>query len=167
MRNTILRLAPSCATAAIRSGEISLTIKDSARFEYMRMCIGQLRPWFERMEWEVFEAEGGAAFVTTDSPVSLYNPKILPPAEAGLALAGTMVLFPLSSRYVLVMRHYEGPTDPLAVLPEPSNENRPLSITRGEVWNRELVDNFNWKMAQLSDEFVVARSKEILEACAT
>ena len=106
---------------------MSLTIKDFARFEYMRMMIGEASPWFGRMEWEVFEADSSAAFVTTDSPVSLYNPKILPLAEARLALAGTMVFFPLSSRYALVMRHPEVRTNPdmgsLAVLPEPPEED--------------------------------------------
>jgi hypothetical protein len=165
MRNTILKVAPSHASAAIRSGEILLTIKDSARFDYIRMCNGQLHPWFGQMEWEIFEAESGAAFVTTDSPVSLFNPKIRPPDEAGLALAGTMVFFPLSSRYVLLMRHPEGRIDPLAVLPDPPSKDRPLSIESGRVWSREVVDNFNWKMVKLSDQLVVAESKGVLEAC--
>lgn len=171
LRATILRLASRDAAAAIRSGRFLLTIKDSARFDYLRNAIGALRPWFERMEWEVFEAESGAAFVTTDSPVSLYHPKILPPEEAGLALAGTMVFFPLSSRYALVMRHPEVLSGPdigsLAALSEPPDENGQISLTHGEVWSREVVDSFNWKMVQLSDRLIVAQSKGVLEACAT
>ncbi len=171
VRNTILKRAPSHASTAIRSGEILLTIKDAARFECMHILFGQLRPWFERMEWEVFEAESDAAFVTTDSPVSLYNPKILPPAEAGLALAGTMVFFPLSSRYALVMRHSEVRTSPdigsLATLPKPPDEDGQISLTHGVVWSREVVDSFNWKMARLSEQLIVARGKDVLQACAT
>ena len=169
MRDTIFRLAPPYATAAIRGGEVLLTIKDSARFDYMRMVIGKLHPWFGRMEWEVFEAESGAAFVTTDSPVSLYNPMTLPPAEAGLALVGTIVFFPLGSRHALLMRHPEFRTDPdasaLAVLPEPPVEDGHISITHGTVWTANVVNNFNWKMVQLSDRLVIAESKEVLEAC--
>lgn len=169
MRNTILQLAPPDAAAAIRAGEFLLTIKDSARFDYMRMITGTLNPWFGRMEWEVFEAERGAAFVTTDSPVSLYNAKAPPPAEPGLALAGTIVFFPLSSRYALLMRHPEIRTDPdiprLAVLPEPPPEDGRLSITHGAVWSTKVVNNFNWKMVQLSDRLIVGESKEVLEAC--
>lgn len=40
MRATILRLAPPDAVSAIQSGEVLLTMKDSARFDYMRMIIG-------------------------------------------------------------------------------------------------------------------------------
>ncbi len=169
MRNTILRLAPPDAAAAIRGGEVLLTIKDSARFDYMRMVIGKLHPWFGRMEWEVFEAESGAAFVTTDSPVSLYNPMAPPPAEPGLALVGTIVFFPLSSRHALLMRHPEFRTDPdvspLAALPEPPVEDGHIAITHGAVWSPDVVNNFNWKMAQLSDRLVVGEKKEVLEVC--
>jgi len=50
------------------------------------------------MEWEIVESEVGSSFITADSPVSFYNPACLPPAEAGIGLAGTIVFFPLSSR---------------------------------------------------------------------
>lgn len=169
MRETLLRLAPPDAAAEIHAGKVLLTIKDSARFEYMRTLIGKLHPWFGRMEWEVFEAEEGAAFITTDSPVSLYNPKAPPPAEPGLALAGTIVFFPLSSRYALLMRHPEFRTDadisPLAVFPEPLVEDGQLSITHGVVWSKDVVNNFNWTMVQLSDRLVVGESKGVLDAC--
>ena len=169
MRNAILRLAPPDAAAAIRAGEFLLTIKDSARFDYMRMVIGKLHPWFGRMEWEVFEAEEGAAFITTDSPVSLYNTKAPPPAEPGLALAGTMVFFPLSSRYALLMRYPEYRTDsdisPLTVFPEPPVEDGQLSVTHGVVWSKDVVNNFNWKMVQLSDRLIVGESKGVMDAC--
>ena len=169
MRATILRLAPADAVSAIQSGEVLLTMKDSARFDYMRMIIGELYPWFGRMEWEVFEAESGSAFITTDSPVSLYNSEVPPPAEAGLALAGTFVFFPLSSNYALLMRHPEYRKDSnvsaMTVLPDPPNVDSQLSITHGVVWNQRIVYNFNWKMMQLSDRLIVGESKDILEAC--
>ena len=171
MRSVILRLAPPDARKAITAGEVILTIKDSARFDYMRMSVGKLHPWFGRMEWEVFAAEPGAAFVTTDSPVSFYNSRTPSPAEPGLALAGTMVFFPLSSRHALIMRHSEyqeqESTSPLDVLPEPKLEDGVISMTHGTVWTKEVVDNFNWKMVQLSRQLVVAKSKEVLEVCVT
>jgi len=169
MRATILRLAPPDAAAEIHAGKVLLTMKDSARFDYMRMIIGELHPWFGRMEWEIFEAESGSAFVTTDSPVSLYNPEIPPPAEPGLALARTFVFFPLSSRYALLMRHPEFRTDSdisaVTVLPDPPDEDSKLSIIHGAVWNSRIVNNFNWKMVQLSDHLVVGESKDVLKAC--
>ncbi len=169
MRQTLLRLAPPDVVATIRAGEVLLEIKDSARFEYMRIVNGKLFPWFARMEWEVVEAVKGAAFVTTDSPVSFYNAMTPPPAEPGLALAGTIVFFPLSSCHALLMRHPEIRTYPdisrLAVLPEPPADDVQISITHGVVWNAKVVNNFNWKMMQLSDRLIVGESKELLEAC--
>ena len=167
MRNLILRLASPEATAAIRAGEVLLTIKDSARFDYMRMLIGQLDPWFGRMDWEVIEAEKGSAFVTTDSPVSFYNEKFFPPIEPGLALAGTIVFFPLSSRHMLLMRHPEYAGDsavsPLLVVPKPPDEDGSISITHGAIWDSSVVANLNWKLIQLSDRFIVAESREVLD----
>ena len=152
MRATILRLAPADAVSAIQSGEVLLTMSAAARFDYMRMIIGS-----------------GSAFITTDSPVSLYNSEVPPPAEAGLALAGTFVFFPLSSNYALLMRHPEYRKDSnvsaMTVLPDPPNVDSQLSITHGVVWNQRIVYNFNWKMMQLSDRLIVGESKDILEAC--
>ncbi|MDD2389350.1 MAG: DUF4238 domain-containing protein [Desulfobacterales bacterium] len=169
IQSTILRLAPPDAGSEIHAGKVLLTMKYSARFDYIRMIIGVLYPWFGQMEWEVFEAESGSAFITTGSPVSFYNPEVPPPAEAGLALAGTFVFFPLSYSYALLMRHHEfqknSNISALTVLPDPPNEDSQLSITHGAVWNQRLVNNFNWKMAQLSDRLVVGESKDILEAC--
>ena len=169
MRQVILRLGPPEAVKAIQAGEVVLTIKDSARFDYMCMSIGKLNPWFGEMEWEVFEAESGASFVTTDSPVSFYNFKLPPPAEPGLGLTGTMVFFPLSSRHVLLMRHPEYRTkeniSPLDVLPEPRVEDGQISVTHGAIWTTEVVNNFNWKMVQLSNQLVVGESKDVLQAC--
>lgn len=169
MRDTILRLAPPDSTADIRAGKFQLTMKKSARFDYMQMMVGQLHPWFASMEWEVAETEKGTAFVTTDSPVSLYNAACPPPAEAGIALAGTVILFPLSSRHLLIMRHPEYRKNPsisrLEVLPDPIRTDQLLPITRRAVWSRDVVTSHNWKMVQLSDRLVVGESKEVLEQC--
>lgn len=169
MREVILGLEPQETVKAIQAGEVVLTIKDSVFFDYMRMSIGKLNAWFGQMEWEVFEAESGAAFVTTDSPVSFYNAKAPPPAEPGLGLTGTMVFFPLNSRYVLLMRHPEYRTRksflPFDVLPEPCVADGQISLTHGAIWTMEVVNNFNWKMVQLSSQLVVGESKEVLQAC--
>ena len=169
MRETLMQHMPSEAAALIRAGRASLTIEKAARFEYIRTLVGGLLPWFGVMKWEICQAEEGTSFVTTDSPLSLYNPEARPPAEPGLALAGTKVFFPLDSRHVLLLRHSEYRTksdmSPLTVLPEPSVEDRLISIAHGEVWNTNKVNIFNWQMVQLCDRFVVAESKEVLEAC--
>lgn len=120
------------------------------------------------MAWEVVTAGDEASFVTTDSPLSLYNPVAPPPAEAGIGLAGTIVFFPLSSNKALLMRHpqYVGDgEDPTQILPIPEHQDGHIEITSGTVWPREVVDSFNWKMAQLSSNLVVASSPSVIERC--
>ena len=169
MKDMILRLGPPDITADIRSGKFQLTMKKSAGFHYLRMMVGQLHPWFARMKWEVIKAEEGAAFITTDSPLSLWNAACLPPAEAGIGLVGTVVLFPLSSQYLLVMRHPEylknTSTSCLEVLPEPRRGEDLLPVTTGRVWSKRMVANHNKAMVHLSDRLVVGQSKEVLEEC--
>jgi hypothetical protein len=163
MRETILRFAPTDITAQINSGEFQLTMKDSARFDYMRMALGSIHPWLARMEWEIFEAEVGSSFITTDSPVSFYNSACPPPAEAGVGLAGTIVFFPLSSRKLLLMRHPEcRSAAPLTVLTEPIAQSCTVALTHGVVWDATRVRNVNWKLARLAHELWVADSEATL-----
>lgn len=163
MRETILRLAPANITAQINSGAFQLTMKDSARFDYMRMALGTIHPWLARMEWEIFEAEEGSSFITTDSPVSFYNSACPPPAEAGVGLAGTMVFFPLSSRKLLLMRHPECRSAmPLTVLKEPTAQSITAELSHGVVWDATIVRNTNWKLARLAHELFVADSESTL-----
>ena len=159
MRATILRLAPADIAEQIESGVFQLTMKNSARFDYMRMAVGTLHPWLARMEWEVFDAEAGSSFITTDSPVSFYNPAFPPPAEAGIGLAGTKVFFPLSSRKLLLMRHPECRSmPPLTVLPQPTEQTSAVALTFGTTWDAVRVRKMNWKLAQLAHELFVAES---------
>jgi len=163
MRETILRLAPPDVAAQVRSGAFQLTMKDSARFDYMRMAIGTIHPWLARMECEIIEAEVGSSFITTDSPVSFHNPACPPPAEAGVGLAGTIVFFPLSSRKLLLMRHPEcRSAEPLTVLAEPVAQSSTLALSYGIVWDATTVRNVNWKLARLSHELFVADSEAVL-----
>jgi hypothetical protein len=107
MRDQILLLGPADVTRDIVGGKFRLEMKKSAGFIYMKEMVGSLNPWFARVKWEVIKAEDGTAFITTDSPVSFWNAACIPPAEAGIGLLGTVVLFPLSSQYLLIMRHPE------------------------------------------------------------
>lgn len=166
MRETILRLVPASITKPIQDGTMLLTMKESARFDYMRWMTGQLHPWFARMEWEVIAAAEGSTFVTTDSPVSFYNSKCPPPAEAGVALAGTKIFFPLNSHHLLIMRHPECRTEhPLSVLDDPVPRDGVIPITHGTVWDRDVVASTNWKLSQLAHHLVVAENEEALEQC--
>lgn len=168
MRDLILKFSPLDAVEAIASGKFKLEMKDAARFDYMRHSIGTLSPWFETMEWEVVTAGDGASFVTTDSPLSLYNPAAAPPTEAGIGLAGTKVFFPLSSSKTLLMRHPEYVNegkDPTKVLPLPEHEDGHIEIISGAIWPAEVVDRFNWKLLQLCSNLVVANSPLVIQRC--
>lgn len=168
MRDLIFKLAPPDAAEAIAAGKFKLEMKDAARFDYMRYSIGTLSPWFETMEWEVVTAGDGASFVTTDSPLSLYNPAAPPPAEAGIGLAGTKVFFPLSSSKALLMRHPVYVTeekDPTEVLPTPQRQDGQIAITSGAIWPEDVVNRFNWKLVQLCSTVVVAHSPAVIGRC--
>lgn len=166
MRRAILNNAPPDIVAQINAGQFQLTMKDSARFDFMRMALGTIYPWLARMEWEVFEAEPGSSFITTDSPVSFYNPACLPPAEAGVGLAGTKVYFPLSPRKLLLMRYPERHIlPPLTVLDDPPTEFDPVPITHGTIWPAAVVRRANRKLAVLSHELFVSDSLGSLSQC--
>ena len=62
IRETLLRLAPPEAAAEIRAGRFLLTIKDSARFEYMRTLLGRLQTWFGENGMGGFSSRGGCKF---------------------------------------------------------------------------------------------------------
>lgn len=168
MRDTIMKLAPPDLTAAVGTGQIQLTINKSARFHYMRMMLKQLIPWFAAMEWEIVTADGGSSFITTDSPVSLFNVACLPPAEPGMALAGTKVLFPLTSKQLLILQHPSSlrSRPPLEVLPHPGEiEDHLHRIDRGRVWNKKLITRHNHVMFSLADRWIVGNSLEQLDEC--
>lgn len=171
-RGLILRRVSPDVRAELLSGKFLLTIKDSARFDYMRASLGTASPWFGRMRWYVWGAPVGSAFITSDSPISFYNPAISPPLEAGLGMIGTRVFFPLNSRHVLVMEHpeYEGfdPADHHSctkILPTPEHKDGHVRITHGTVLDEEEVDNLNFKIALLSSHLIVAESKQMLDRC--
>jgi hypothetical protein len=163
MREAILKQIPIDVREEMNFWGIELTMEDSARFDYMRMALGTIQPWLGRMEWEIFEAEKGSSFITTDSPVSFYNPACLPPAEAGFGLAGTIVLFPLSSSKILLLRHPECRSkEPLTVLDEPTMQSSTVALSFGTIWDDKVVRDTNRILAHLAHELFVADSEATL-----
>lgn len=167
MRQLMLKMIKGEVKAELESGRYKLVMKNSARFDYIRYSVGTHVPWFREMDWEVVEAESGSGFITTDSPVSFYNPRAVPPEEAGLGFAGTVVFFPLSSRFCLLMRHPMMREVPdcteLTLVPKPTLRDRRVPVDHGTVWARKTVKNFNLKMAKLASRFLVASEKGLLE----
>lgn len=150
---------------ALKLGKID--IKDSFRFEFMRIVHGSLSPYISRMIWELVKAPDSTSFVTSDSPVTFFNVDFLPPTEPGIALYGTTVLFPINKRYLLLMKHPEyeqGSKGTSEMLPrELDVEDGVVEVRRGTVWEPNMVDRQNWMMFQQCQDVIVGERKEILD----
>lgn len=159
-------MVPPEAKIALMKGEIVISIKDAFRFNFMKMFTADLALYFSYMAWEVSEAPDGCSFITSDSPVTFFNVACVPPIDAGLALVGTIVFFPLDSQLVLVLRHPEyidNPSiDPLKIVPKPEWEDGKIGVNY-EVCDENQVNACNRIMLDLSDRVVIGSSREILE----
>ena len=152
--NTIFTNSPPELQAMIARGEVKITLRDSIRFLFMRCLTGQLVQWLSNMDWEVLESPDRTSFITTDSPVSFYNVAFPPPTQAGIGLAGTMVFFPLNSKYLLVLRHpeYNGSNrvSPSQRLPVPEINDGGIHITYNYQSSYEEVVACNWTMSHIN-----------------
>lgn len=162
LRKHILINGDREATKKVLDGDWELKIHDSFRFDYMRIALPHFHPYFLRMHWEIISPEA-SEFITTDSPVSFYNPSVLPPNEADLKLAGTVVFFPIRKDRLLLMRYKEilEGAQPLDVVEE--QEHQGNVVSQRMIWPAEQVNRHNKLMIELSDKISVASSKEILE----
>lgn len=166
LRNYILINGDAEATKMVLDGELNLTINDSFRFDFMKMASSHLYKYFLRMDWEIIEPEG-SEFITTDSPVTFFNPEISPPLEPGLGLIGTVVFFPINPKKLLLMRHPEAleqGADLVKPVEEPFAQNRQAVVSQRFRWPEEQVVRHNKLMLELSDRLVAASSKEVLES---
>lgn len=150
----------------LKTHEVS--IKDSFRFEFMRLVSGNIGPYLARMIWEIVEAPEGSCFVTSDSPVSFWNQDFMPPLEPGIGLYGTVVFFPLDSGHLLVLRHPEYMDETKGAsekLPKKLDfEDGKIELRRGMVWDSEVVDHHNWTMYMLSQDTIAGCSKACIDA---
>lgn len=147
----------------------TITMKDSDRFNSMKTLSGVLISCFARMVWEVIEAEEGSCFITSDSPVTFLNEKFFPPTEPGIALYGTMVAYPISSKHLLLMKYPEyergekGDVDALPPDIEDEDRTRTIEVRRDLLWDREKVNRQNWLMYMQSQDLIAAPSEDVLE----
>lgn len=171
MAKSIAKAAVEIHLSQSKEGRVALNngtvyIKDSFRFDFMKAVSGKFMPYFQRMVWEVVEADGEAEFLTSDSPVTLLNEKVIPPCEPGIAQYGTMVAFPISPKFMLLMRHPEyglegkGALDVISI--DAELEDGVIEIGRKK-WDKKTVDKHNWFMYMQSQDLVAARSKSVLE----
>jgi hypothetical protein len=145
------------------TGLIRANIKEKLlRFQYMLAATGQYSPYFSRMIWEVNVAPDDAAFITTDSPVSFFNESLSPDEEPNISLAGTMVLFPLTPKHLLVLKHPDIETAPaICHIPLDKIEKRPHSFARIQI-SSEIVAFYNMIMTDLAHELVAATNRAVI-----
>lgn len=141
-------------------------IKDAFRFEFMRMASGQIGPYLSRMVWEVVEAQEGSFFITSDSPVVLVNEGVVPPGEPGIALYGSIVLFSLDSKHLLILKHPEyisGEKGAMERLPQWLDYEDNIKIISGGVIGSDAVNYFCSVFYQSSLDEVAGCSKRCID----
>lgn len=151
----------------LKKRKIKIEIKDSVRFEYMKSAIGIFSSVLPHMLWEIVCPKQGYSFLTTDSPITLYNPAFPPPFEPGIKHAGTTVLFPMTPKYLLILNH----RDKLSNAPPPPDkpvyyqklDKGDIKVDVGRVIPETAVSKINWVMAQLADRYIVANEKSVIE----
>lgn len=165
-REALLAATPDTLDRLVR-GAATLTFHPVARINFMHGSLGRIGGYFYQMKWCVIRAGDGASFVTTDSPVTFFNPAVQLPYEPDIACAGTIVYFPLDSLHMLVMFHdprYRGTLGPLETVPAPV-EGAPVEvrIRTGERVDRAEVTRLNRIVASRSERYVVAGERTELE----
>ena len=155
--------------ALIASGKLRIEINESVRFEFMKSALTKkIISYFLRMIWQIVQAPKSLYFVTTDSPVSFFNPQIPPPAEAGISLIGTKVLFPLSPKHLLILRHPErdssSESDYVKSVPQNQIERNSIIVEAGNKFTQTSIDPINWTLALLADRLVVSNDERTLVA---
>lgn len=151
----------------LKKRRIKIKIKDSVRFEYMKTVLGIFSSVLPHMLWEIVCPEQGCSFLTTDSPVTLYNPAFPPPFEPGIKHVGTTVLFPMTPNHLLILNHPEKLSDPSPPPDKPVNypqlDKGKIKVDIGRVFSETAVNKINWVMVQLADKYIVANEKSVIE----
>lgn len=167
LRSHVLTMVEPATAQRILGGRVSLKISESVRFDFMKIASTRLYRYFLRMEWEIIQPEDeGSEFLTTDNPVTFFNPNVPSANEPGLGQIGTVVLFPLRRDRLLLMRHPEAKraeADMLDIVPEYDPEEGGNTVIFGTSWPKDQVIRHNKCMANYSDRLTVANSKEVLE----
>lgn len=146
-----------------------LVIKDEFRFNFMHDAIKSqvYFRYFLRMIWNVWTVPDGMHLVTTDNPVTIFNPDFAHLEQSGIARLGCVVLFPLTPRYLLELIHPERERDPdfdPATTVEATLEDyNDVEIRAGKTLPREKTDAINFVMAVKADRSVVSDDAATLE----
>lgn len=152
---------------SLASGMFKISMKNSAKFRFMKTIFGVHAKFFARMKWRVYEAAKDTSYVTTDSPVSLANALVPPPYETAIGLLGTVVFFPLSSTHLLELRHPEIDSSSKSrhqdVIQAGEIEDGYIHLNFNNIMSAEDVYHTNWILTTLANRYVVANNDDALK----
>jgi hypothetical protein len=170
MQHTVDKVALTIPEVAegLEKNLFRLEIKDEYRFTFMHeMLKEQLYFWyFTRMIWNVWSMPTGAHLLTSDNPVTIFNPDFPHLEQPGIGRLGSVVLFPLNSQHCLEMIHPERENDPgfdPAAPVEVEQGDTCVQIRAGRVMPQGMAEAVNTLLAMRADRFVVSDSKPTLK----
>ena len=152
----------------LQKGLCKIEMKDEFRFTSLRDILndGTFFDFISRMIWNVWEAPQGYAFITSDNPVTFYNPAISAPEMVGIGLAGSTMFFPLNSRYCLELCHRESlgdsKLDPLTPLNVDLGDVEGVHICPGGTMSPDMAYFVNCLQALTADRNLAGSDEAIL-----
>lgn len=150
----------------LRKGGYEIKIKDEFRFTFMSNMAGKLFPYIRRMIWDVWETPEGYNFITSDNPVTIFNPRVHPPDVAGIGLLGSTVLFPLTPRHCLELTHPEMETEEnpnflRPIEPKPSDVYY-VHIRAGRIMKEDVAYLANCFVGTEAERYLVGSDTNVL-----
>lgn len=149
-------------------GSWKIHIKDEFRFNFLHDMVesGELFTHISRMIWNVWDSPDGYIFVSSDNPVSIYNPRVFPPQVAGIGLLGSVLLFPLTPKHCLELIHPERETEEHPDFLRPI-EIKPFDVTgvrirAGRTMSCNKAYVFNCMMGLCADRYLFGSRVEVL-----
>ena len=152
-----------------RKGLWKVKMKDEFRFSALHDIVksGKIFTFLSRMVWNVWDAPNDYAFVTSDNPVTIYNPRMQPSEVAGIGLAGSTLLFPLTSTHCLELFHAEtlsGPSlDPLTPLDVEPFDVEGVRIRAGRTMPSDLAYTTNCLQGLHAERYLAGDNIGILQ----
>jgi len=160
---------PEVAVGLVKD-HFRVVIKDEFRFNFMHdMIKSQVYfRYFLRMIWSVWTVPDGMHLVTTDNPVTIFNPDFVHLEQSGIARLGCVVLFPLTPRYLLELIHPERERDPgfdpAETVEAALEDHDSVEIRAGKTLPRDKTDAINFVMTVRADRSVVSDDAATLKS---
>lgn len=149
----------------IRNGKWTLEVRDDYRFTYLHEMTksGMFLTYFARMTWSVWTMPEGIPLVTTDNPVTIFNPGLEWGELPGLAQLGTVVAFPLDPGHCLELTHPEKEEEPTPdyrrVIEVEAFDIKSIRIRAGRTYAEERALALNNILGGHAERFVIANSQ--------